>query len=222
MNNNLAIIIPSYNEGIRLPQLVDKIRKVTQDSIVIIDDGSKEKVNLYKRKGIYSLRHRLNLGKGASLKTGIDFALKNGYKKFLLMDADLQHDPVEIPRFVKLSKNYDLVFGSRNLNFSAPLIRRLGNVLASNFIKIFFGIKINDILSGYRLINRKAYDLIKWESNGYAVETEMIARLARHKGELSYVELPIKAIYVDKYKGVNAITALKVLLDSLWWVFYIK
>ena len=95
------IIIPAYNEQ----ELVGKVingAKEYSDNIIVVDDGSKD--NTYenaKSLGVIVLKHSVNLGKGAALKTGCEYAFQNGADKVIVVDADTQHDPKEIPKFLE-------------------------------------------------------------------------------------------------------------------------
>jgi len=152
------------------------------------------------------------------MTTGAEYAFSQGAEAVIFMDADSQHNPKELEEFKKyLDKGHDLVFGSRNYGMRTPLIRFLGNRFASIYINFLFGAYVSDVLSGYRALTKKAYNLVKWQSVRYGVETEMVARLGKHKKKLSWVEFPIDSIYVDKYKGVTIIDAIKILGQSIWW-----
>lgn len=215
---NIFVVIPSFNEGQRLQETVDKIKEfVAGENIIVVDDGSKKPEKL-SRGGIWLIRHKLNLGKGAAMRTGAEFAFDQGADAIIFMDADCQHDPKEFPEFAKfLNQGYDLVFGSRRPGISTPLVRFLGKKFSSVYINFVFHIYISDILSGYRGLSRQAYDLVKWESDRYSVETEMIARLARHKDVLKWTEFPIDTIYIDKYKGMTPIDATRLFISSIKW-----
>ena len=215
------LIIPAYNEGDRLNQTLALTRKYQPNlPIVVIDDGSTKSILKDIKKGVTILHHKINLGKGAALKTGIEFAIKQGADNFILMDSDLQHDPKHLSEIIeKLSQGYDIVFTRRDFGLQTPLIRFLGNKFSSIYMRLFFGIYIADIPCGFRAFNKKAYELIKWNSSRYGVETEMVARLGKHQDKLKHTTVPIKAIYIDKYKGFTPIEAVKILLNSIWWKF---
>ncbi len=219
--NKTYLIIPAYNEGERLKQTLALTKKYQPDlPIVVVDDGSSDPVPVDIKKGVTVLHHRLNLGKGAALKTGIEHAIKKGADKFILMDSDLQHDPKHLSEIIeKLNQDYDIVFTRRDFGLQTPLIRFLGNKSSSIYMRLVFGIYIADIPCGFRAFNKKAYRLIKWQSSRYGVETEMVARMGKHQGKLKHVTIPIEAIYIDKYKGFTPIEAFKILLNSIWWKF---
>jgi len=215
---NIWIVVPSFNEQQRLVETVRRIRKVVPTlPLIVVDDGSTPPEKVSVRDGIHVLRHKLNLGKGAALTTGIEYAFGHGAEAVILMDSDGQHNPAHIPEFVRLlSEGMDLVFGSRQ-GFSAPLIRLLGNKFAAIYINILFGVYVSDILSGFRGLSKRAYKAVKWRSMGYGVETEMVARLGKHTGQLQFTEIPIDTLYIDKYKGVSIIDAINILANSIWW-----
>lgn len=215
----IYLVIPSFNEGLRLRDTLAKARKyLPTENIVVVDDASRKPETLPRGSGVWLLRHKLNLGKGAAMRTGAEFAFDQGADAVIFMDADCQHDPKEIPTFTQhLSEGFDLVFGSRRPGINTPLTRFLGKKITSAYVSVIFGIFITDILSGYRGLTRKAYNLVKWDSDRYAVETEMIARLSHHKKELKWIEFPIDTIYMDKYKGMTAIDAIRLLFSSIIW-----
>lgn len=212
------LIIPSFNEGNRLAKTLKETKKyISEKNTVVVDDGSRIPEKLPKDSKTTLIRHEINLGKGEAMKTGVDFAFSQGATSVIFMDADLQHDPKHLPEFLKLLKDNDLVFASRRPRLGTPLVRLLGNKFASIYINLLFGIYVSDLLSGYRALNKKAYKLLKWTSSRYGVETEMVARLSKYKNELKWVEFPIETIYVNKYKGVTIIDAIKILTKSIWW-----
>lgn len=216
MTSSIFIVIPSCNEGNRVINLVKKIKKFSPIPIVIVDDGSHFPVK--QSLSFHLLRHKINLGKGAAMKTGAQYAFSHGASAVIFMDGDGQHDPKYLPEFINLYKQgFDCVLASRRPSLKVPLVRLLGNKFASIYINLLFGVYVSDILSGYRLLNKQAYKLLVWDSQRYGVETEMIARLGKNKTKIRWIEFPIESIYIDKYKGVTIIDAVKALFDSIWW-----
>ena len=215
--SSVYLIIPVFNEQGRIEAVIrESLKYLPATRIVIVDDGSK--YPLKPTRGVTVLRHILNLGKGAALKTGIEYAILWGGRRFILMDGDGQHQPREINRFIKLlDDGNDVVFGSRRPSLRTPLIRLLGNKFASIYVNLIFGVYISDILSGFRAINLRAYRLLYWSSLRYGVETEIVARLGKYRQSLKFSEFPIKTIYTDKYKGVTILDALHILGQSIWW-----
>ncbi|MFZ5366039.1 MAG: glycosyltransferase family 2 protein [Patescibacteria group bacterium] len=214
---NFFVIIPAYNEEPRIGKVIRRVKKFTKN-IIVVDDGSKDKTwEVAKKSGVIVLRHRINLGKGAAAKTGVEAALKINGKAMILLDADGQHDPKHIPDFLeKINQGFDIVFGSRNLSFGVPLVRYLGNKFGSVLISLIFGIYRSDMLCGFMAFTAGAYQKIKWDSARYGVETEIVARTGKNK--LKYTEIPMETIYIDKYKGVTILDAIGILFNIPRWL----
>jgi hypothetical protein len=159
------------------------------------------------------LKHLINLGKGAALKTGIEYAIQKGAKKLIFIDSDGQHEAKEIPKFVNKLNKYDIVFGYRRLNKRMPFIFRFGNFMISYIIYLLFGIRLRDTQSGYRGIKTEVYDKLRWKANDYSVESEMIANAG--KNNLRYTEIPINTIYTNKYKGTTISDGFKIIIDMI-------
>lgn len=214
-----AVVIPAFNEGNRLKDILVKI-KDKAELIIVIDDGSNENKKVRKEEAdgnIIVLRHRLNLGKGAALKTGCEAALKLGAERIVLMDADGQHKPEDIPRFIdKMERdNLDIVFGSRIIGRDMPLMMMLGNKFLSIATSLLFGIYISDTQSGFRAFKAAVYPKIKWNSSRYSVETEMIVNTG--KKSLKFGEIEIQTIYHDKYKGTTVFDGVRIFINMLIW-----
>lgn len=209
----ITIVIPYYNEEIHIKKLLKDL-VVYKLPIVIVDDGSENKLNV---KGSTVLTHEINLGKGAAMKTGAEYAFSKNADAVIFMDADGQHSPSDLPKFInEINKNkYDLILGNRVSNFGVPLVRYLGNKFASVVMGFFFKTYVSDSLCGFRAMTKKAYNKIKWESDGYGVEIEMIARISKNK--LSFVEVPIETIYHDHVKGVTLLDAISILGSVVKW-----
>src|SRR5258708_14351967 len=144
----IAVVVPAYNENKRISKVLEKLVD-TNLPIIVVDDGSKDQTfNTVKGFKVIALRHKVNLGKGADLKTGAQAAFSLGAQAVVIMDSDGQHKVEELPKFIQLinSGKYDIVIGSRNLSHGVPLIRYLGNKFASIFIRFLFNIYVSDLL----------------------------------------------------------------------------
>jgi len=213
--NDLYVIIPAKNEQKRISPVIRKVKKYV-GNIIVVDDGSTDETSaVAKKEGTIVLRHIVNLGKGAALKTGSDYAVKEGAKKLVFIDSDGQHQPEEIPNFLKKLDNADIVFGSRSLDARMPAVFRFGNWFINQVSNILFGINLSDTQSGYRAMTAQAYKKIRWMSTSYSVESEMIANAGKKK--LKYAEIPIKTIYAEKYKGTTVFDGVKIVLNMIWW-----
>jgi polyprenyl-phospho-N-acetylgalactosaminyl synthase len=212
----VGIVIPTFNEDQRIDKLVNEL-KTTNNPIVVVDDGSKNKFSLKSSKNLTILHHQINLGKGAAMKTGCEYAFNMlNVDAVVLMDADGQHLVKDLDKFIrKINDNYGVVFGSRSFNKATPLVRHLGNRLASMFVSLLYGVFIADLTCGYRGITKSAFNRIKWESARYGVETEMVVRTIISR--LKYCEVPVETVYLDGVKGVTPLDALSIFMDVVRW-----
>ena len=214
--NNIYIVIPSYNEEKHIGAVLQEFSK-SGYPIVFVDDGSRDDTfKIAQKYKILALKHKVNLGKGAALKTGCEAAFSRGADAIVMMDSDGQHKVSDLGKFIEaLDKGCDIVFGSRNLSHGVPLVRYLGNKTASILVSYLFGIYISDLLCGYRAFTKKAYKKIIWDSKGYGVETEMVVNSA--KAKLSHCEVGVETVYLDTVKGVTILDAVNILGDVIKW-----
>lgn len=223
---NIAIVLPTFNEEKRIGKVLSDLKSLKLP-VFVVNDGSKDNTLNFlesyskRNKFIKLYSHRINLGKGAAIRTGCEAAFSEGYEAIIMMDSDGQHSVSDIEKFIeKLNqKKYDIVLGSRNLDHGVPLVRYLGNKFASVLISLLFGIYVSDILSGFRAITKKAFKKLKLESSGYGIETEIIVKIAKHK--LKVCEVPVQTIYFDKNKGVTILDSAGILLDVFRWRIYL-
>jgi glycosyltransferase involved in cell wall biosynthesis len=213
--SDIAVIVPAHNEARHIADLVRRTRALGFD-VVVVDDGSRDRTSALAREaGAIVLRHLVNMGKGAAMKTGADYAVGRGYAAVVFMDGDGQHNVAELPLFLRHLRRHEIVFGARHETRSMPLVRRLGKEVMSLVVKHFYRLQLHDILCGYRGIRASAYPKVRWESHGYNVETEMIARAGKYN--LTYREFPIATIYHDKYKGMTVIDGVRLVWSLIWW-----
>lgn len=216
--NNICAIIPAYNEEKDIAKIIKKTKSYV-DNVIVVDDGSKDKTReAAESADAVVLRHIVNLGKGAALKTGCDFAVKNGAEFIIALDADAQHNPENIPRFVEKLKKYDIVFSYRKASRNMPFVLRFGNWFISNVVKALYGVNLKDTQCGFRAFSREAYREIRWNASDYSMESEMISRTGKQR--LKYVQIPIETIYSDKYKGTTIIDGVKIVLNMFWWKLF--
>lgn len=218
----IGIVMPVYNESGKINAVLKELKRLNL-SIFIVDDGSsdltpkilKKSANENKNFRIYT--HRINLGKGAALKTGCEAAFLEKVDAVIMMDSDGQHSFKDLNRFIEKlnTKSYDMVLGSRNLHHGIPLIRFLGNKFASLLIAGLFNYYVSDILCGFRAITRKTYRKLKIESTGYGVETEMIVKASKYR--MRICEVNVETIYHDKHKGVTILDSIGIFFDVIRW-----
>lgn len=214
--NNVWIVIPGINEEKYIATVLKKVLKQTKN-IIVVDDGSTDSMaKIAKKYTDNVLTHSINLGKGAALKTGCEYAFKKlGAEAVIFLDSDDQHDPDELPLFMKALETTDAVFGVRSFNEKMPLLRIILNRLASFIILVMFGKYIPDIPSGYKAMNKTAYKRLAWNSADYAVEMEIAARTAKYK--VKFQPIPIKTIYHDFDRGMTIIDTVRMITKVIGW-----
>jgi glycosyltransferase involved in cell wall biosynthesis len=211
-------VIPARNEEKNIFRVVKKARKHV-DKVILVDDGSTDRTSLMgKKAGAIVIKHLVNLGKGAALKTGCDFAVRKGAGFIVVLDADAQHNPNDIPRFLKKLNDFDVVFGTRIRSVKMPLVLRFGNWFISKSARLLYGFELSDTQCGFRAFSSQSYKKIRWNSPDYSMESEMIARAGRQR--LKYTQLPIQTIYSDKYKGTTILDGIKIVLNMIWWKLF--
>ena len=187
-------LIPAFQEGPRIGAVVTTARRHLP--VVVIDDGSlDDTVAASERAGATVLRQVPNAGKGAALRAGFRHALAAGVDAVVTLDADGQHDPDEIPRFVRAFQQSrpGLIVGRRD--FSAmPPARRLANTVGGWAVSAAVGRHVPDNQSGYRLVGRTLMEaLLESDETGFEFEVEMIARCIALGLPIGWV--PIHTIY---------------------------
>jgi glycosyltransferase involved in cell wall biosynthesis len=213
------VLIPAYNAAKSVGDVVRASREFVRD-IVVIDDGSRDETAAAAASaGAEVVSYPRNRGKGGALKTGFAWALQQGYDIVITIDADGQHLPGEIPKFLRCREDTraDLIIGSRAHLFGQMLPRRrLANRFSAWCIARASKTGITDSQSGYRLYSANLLRNVRLRSEGYDLESEVIVRAGR--GGFKVVTTPIDLGFVD---GI-ATSHYKPLKDTLriaWTVF---
>lgn len=215
------LILPAYNEGERIVPVIRESLKYV-DEVLVVDDGSRDNTSrAAKDAHARVLRHKVNLGKAAALKTGCDAAELLGADVMILMDSDGQHRPQDLPRVLApiLKDEADIVVCSRSGGAKMPLIRYAGNRALEFAARMLFHVNIKDIQSGFRAFRVSVYPKLRWKSKNYHADAEMTIRIGRFG--LRYQEVFIDTIYHDSYKGMTAADGLKLLGNIIIWRFTI-
>ena len=156
------VLIPAHNEGMNLPQVLERVHAVLPGvDVLVIDDGSHDDTfKVAAEHGAIVARHPFNLGVGAALQTGYRYALEHGYERLVQLDADGQHRPEDVIRLLEILRadEADMAVGCRFLKGSGPYpmpwLRRMGRDYQCTIIKMLTGRRFADPTSGLRAMNR--------------------------------------------------------------------
>lgn len=211
------VVIPVYEPEDCLEELAEQVMDIS-DELVIVDDGSADAEDeIWERLSHVAtvLHHPYNRGKGAAIKTALDY-IKDNYKKndvIGIMDGDGQHLPADMERLLhRAQQNQNaLILGVRSVGEKMPLRSRFGNQLTRGIFRVLSGEYISDTQSGLRAFSGRMIPmLLKVEGERYEYETNVLLELVREG--IPVVELPIQTVYKDQE---NSTSHFHVIRDSI-------
>lgn len=224
-NSPVFVIIPCYNEATVIRETVEGVLAHGYN-VVVVDDCSRDN-SKRQLEGlpVYYLRHRVNMGQGAALQTGLDFAKRKGAKYFVTFDADGQHDSNDIPGMIALleQQDADIIFGSRflpgaktNVSRSRSFALNIGRYVSY----MVSGILLSDSFNGLRLLTNKAVQKIRITENRTAHPVQFLMLAASEK--LKYAEFPVSIHYSEysKGKGLKNKDGIKILFEIMLHKFF--
>lgn len=198
MTEKSLLLIPAYNAAPSVGDVVRDARQFVPDVVVINDGSADETAAVAKAAGAEVVSHPQNRGKGGALKTGFAYALQNGYDVVITLDADGQHLPREIPKFLRsrAETGADLIIGGRSHLFGQMLPRRrLANRFSAWSIARASKTGITDSQSGFRLYSANLLRNVRLHTDGFDLESEVIVRAGR--GGFKVITTPIDLGFVD-------------------------
>ena len=208
------ILIPAYNEAAHIQAVVRAA--AAHLPVLVVDDGSRDAcAALAEAAGAQVIRQVPNQGKGAALRAGFLRALEQGAQAVITLDADGQHDPLEIPRFLTeyQSSRADLIIGERDFR-QMPFSRRLANTLGKRAFSWALGREVRDNQSGYRLISaRLMRAMLDSQEGGFEFEVEMVVRAALDGMLIRGV--PIRTIYADEVSHIRPVQHVRNFLQMV-------
>ncbi len=218
-NSDVWVIIPLYNEAAKITEVVSGLR-AKFSNIVCVDDGSQDESSVVAlAAGARIVNHPINLGQGAALQTGFEFALERGANFVVTFDADGQHQAEDAAAMVARARDEDLaiVFGSRFLDSrtNPGTLKRMVLKTAVAFTNLGTGVKLTDAHNGLRVIRSDALRKVKLRQDRMAHGTEIIVQLS--KTGLPYGEEPVELLYTEysKAKGQSLLNSVNILVDLL-------
>ncbi len=224
-NPEIYIVIPAYNEASQIPGIIGDLKKYNYGRIIIVDDGSDDNtLEVARKKGVLALKHPVNLGQGAALKTGMEYALESGAGIIVTFDADGQHLASDIGKMIEpvASGEADITLGSRFLDNSSntPWLKKI--LLKGGVILVFlmYGIMLTDTHNGLRAMTSSAAKKISFKSRGMEHASEIIEKIRANR--LRFKEIPVTIKY-SKYsikKGQRITNSLDIFFKMLikWFI----
>jgi|KBSMisStandDraft_5_1062788.scaffolds.fasta_scaffold13856_3 polyprenyl-phospho-N-acetylgalactosaminyl synthase len=217
----LFIVIPAYNEASVIAATLAPLMAANH-KIIVVDDCSRDGTwSVLENLPVIRIRHTINLGQGAALQTGMEYALQANADIVVHFDADGQHDANQILAIVEpiQAGRADVVFGSRFLRSSdlgeippsKRALLRVGRIVSG----LITGVWLSDTHNGFRAMSKTAIESIRLRENGFAHATEILDEVRRAR--LRYVEVPTTIRYTDysRAKGQPISNAFNILLDMI-------
>ena len=228
MKHRVLIIVPTYNERENLPPLAERVMQLPVEvDLLVVDDNSPDGTGAVadglstKYPRIHVLHRKEKDGLGRAYIAGFQWALQRDYECVFEMDGDFSHNPADIPAFLAVAENADLVLGSRYTRgirvINWPLNRLLLSMGAAQYVRWITGMPFADPTGGYKCFRRRTLESINLEavrSNGYSFQIEMTHKAWRQG--LRVVEVPI--IFTDRFQG-NSKMSFKIVREALGMVW---
>jgi len=196
MIKNAIALIPAFNEEKNIKDVIARSRPFFPEILVSDDGSTDDTVALAEKSGAVVVMHTVNLGKGAAIKTGMEYILKNrpSVKYIVIIDADLQLDPEDSPRMVEplVQGKADVVMGARDFS-SVPFRHRLGNFVWKTSFNLLFGTRLSDTNCGFVALSRRAAEKIGSFHGGYIIESHLLAEAVKNGLEIRQV--PVRVSY---------------------------
>jgi len=214
----LCAVLPAYNEELVIGTVVLRTKQYV-DRVIVVDDGSSDRTaEVAKIAGAEVIQLEYNTGKAYTILLGLEHARETGCTVAVMLDADGQHDPREIQRVAGLVRagKADLVIGSRFLeeNGGIPAYRQIGQKILDLFTNISAKSKVTDSQSGFRALSRQALENLDFVSDGYNIESDMIAHFSARGLSIREVPISVKYDVPNKHKkhplthGVGVLTRI--------------
>ncbi|MFA6384154.1 MAG: glycosyltransferase family 2 protein [Candidatus Omnitrophota bacterium] len=217
------VIIPTHNESSNISALISAIRRQGIDTVVIDDGSTDDTFRIASQSRSIVLQNDHNIGKGASLIKGFEFAISKGYDTVITMDGDGQHLPQDIPTFLEAArlKKTGVIIGNRMQSVAnMPKIRVLTNSFMSWVISCITKQHIPDSQCGFRLIKKEVLQRIKLRTKNFEIESEMLIEAGR--AGFTITSVPIKTIYNNERSHIHpvrdTIRFFKYLFERTKWI----
>lgn len=215
-----VIIIPAYNEEKVIASVLKELQNHNYHNIIVVDDGSKDSTaKVAESMNVKVIKHPVNRGQGAALKTGIDYALEQGSNILVTFDADGQFKAEEIKSMIEpiQKKEVEITLGSRFLGktINMPLLKKLTLKGGVMFTYIFSKIKLSDTHNGFKAFSKEAASQLELRQDRMAHASEIIDEI--NKKKIKFKEVPVTVIYTEytKEKGQSITNSARIVFHLL-------
>jgi len=196
----IYIVIPAFNEALSIEKVIEDLFEYGYKNIVVVDDASTDKTSkTVEIFNIFLIKHPVNMGPGAAVKTGIDFAILDGADIIVTFDADGQHLAKDISALVEpiISNKADISLGNRFLNNTSnvPIFKKIILKTGAALTFLMYGVLSTDSHNGLKALSRSAALKIDIKSNGWEYCSEIIEEIVLKK--VKYLEVPVTVKYTD-------------------------
>ena len=220
MFDDVLVSILAYNEQDKISNVLSEVSKKF-DNILVVDNNSEDLTSeKVKKFPIFLIKHKFNIGKSESMKTALEFAKMKKFKYLAFMDADGQHatnDLINICKKIHEDGNQIIIGYRKNLS-NLNLKKRIGTKILQNFFSLLYYKKLFDIQSGLRIFEISIEKKIYWYSTGinhYFADAEITCNAVKNKCKIE--QIPIETLPSEKYKGMNIIQGIYLILMILYW-----
>jgi len=192
----ICAVIPAFNNETTISKVVEKTQREI-DHVVVVDDGSTDNTARFAQDaGAHVIRVSKNRGKGNALRISFRYALANNFDAIITLDSDLQHDPSEIPKFIRhhAINRSRIVIGARlRGRGKMPRVRYANNIIGTYTFSWLIGQSVEDSQCGFRLYDREVMENIQILNDGFEAEADILLRAGKRGYRIGFV--PIKTIY---------------------------
>ena len=219
MFDSVLVAVFTYNEENKISEVLEKMCKKFKNILVVDNNSQDNTLKMISNYPVKCIHHKYNLGKSNSMKTALDYARINNFEYLAFIDGDGQHSISDLEKICNkiLEIKNGLVIGFREDLTNLNLKKRIGTKILNKIFILFYKKKISDIQCGLRVFNISEKS-IKWESSGlqhYFADAEITCNAIKNGCQIS--QIPIQTITSDKFKGMNILQGLYLLIMIIVW-----
>tara|TARA_B100000989_G_C19495486_1_gene451808 strand:+ start:475 stop:1149 length:675 start_codon:yes stop_codon:yes gene_type:complete len=220
MFDDILVAIPAYNEQKNISEVLNEVCKKFKYVLVVDNNSEDQTIKKIENFPIFLIKHKYNLGKSGSMKTALQFAKIRKFKYLAFMDADGQHKTNDLIKICKkiYDENSELIIGYRKNLIDLNLKKRIGTIILQRLFSLVYKKKLFDIQSGLRIFDTSIESKINWYSTGinhYFADAEITCNAVKNNCKID--QIPIEALSSEKYKGMNIVQGLYLVLMILYW-----